>query len=142
MASPRMRKEEMKSEKKKEKKETKKKERKKVEHRKRKWWEKCEELTISLPMMRMKRKVSRRRKAKEVKSRPKARQTLGKSGRWLFLFCFWIRIGCVCQRCDGRSAEKRRTEVVERMQQKCRKEDGWRRFHKGGGSQKEKTGLK
>ena len=57
----------------------KKKKKKKVEDRQRKWWKKCKEFIMSLSMMRMKKE------SKRSERRTKARQTLEKLGKWLFL---------------------------------------------------------
>ena len=52
----------------------------------------------------------------------------------LSLFAFGAELA-MCQRCGGRTAEKDGGDGKEDA-------DGWRRLHKGEGSQKEKTGLK
>ena len=47
-----------------------------------------------------------RKECKKRDGRPKARQTLGKSGRCLFPYSlFWAELA-MCQRCGGRTAEK------------------------------------
>ena len=91
----------------------------------------------------------RRKKQKKEKEgrkrdrRPRTRHVLGKSGRWLFLlFAFGAEL-VVCQRCNGRTAEKDGDDGKNAAAGSSseRKADGWRRSHKGGSSQKE-TGLK
>ena len=91
-----------------------KKKKKKVKHRKRRWWKKFEGFIISLYIVR----VKEGRKEKEGKiseRRPKARQILGKLGKWLFVLLIlgqnWL--------CVSAAPEKpqRRTEAMVRMQQ-------------------------
>ena len=101
----------------------KKKKKKKAKYRKRKWWKKCKELIISLSMIRMK-KGKKEKESKRSERRPKARQTLGKFGKWLFLFLImgqnWLIVNAAAE------GPHRRTEAVMRMQQEVQiKENRW-----------------
>ena len=74
--------------------------------------------------------------------RPKARQTLGKSGRWLFLLLLlaqnWLSVRAAAE------GPPRRTEVMEKMQQDMQVKGGrWtEEIPQRWGSHKVKTGLK
>ena len=88
--------------------------------------------------------VKKGRKEKESKiseRRTKARQTLRKSGKWLFFILIlgqnWM---CVCAAAEG---PQRRTEAMVRMQQEVQLKEGrWAEEIPGGSSQKKKTELK
>ena len=75
--------------------------------------------------------------------RPRARHALGKSGRWPFLLLLLEQKWFVSQRCSGRTAEKDEDDGKDAATSPDKKgADARRGLHKGGGSQKEKTGLK
>ena len=85
--------------------EKKKEEKKKVKYRKRRWWKKCEEFFVSLYMLRMK-KGRKEKESKRREKRTKARQTLGKFGKWRsVLFAVGTELA-MCQCCTRRTTEK------------------------------------
>ena len=106
-----------------------KREKKTVKHRNRKWWKKCKELIISLHLMRMK-KGRKEKENKRSERLSKARQTLWKFGKWLFLLLIlgqnWLSVSAAAE------GAQRRTEAVMRMQQEVQiKESRWNeRAHK------------
>ena len=91
-----------------------KKKKKKVKYRRRSWWKKCKEKIVGLISERMKeeKKVKEGRKRNR---RPRARQVLGKSGRWLFLFLLLVQTWlCVNAAAEGL---QKRTEMMNIWQQ-------------------------
>ena len=92
-------------------------------HRKRKWWKKCKELFISWYTIRIK-KGKKKKESKRSERQPKARQTLGIFGKWLFLLLnlgqHWLGVSAAAE------GPQRRTEEVMRMQQEVPiKESRW-----------------
>ena len=106
-------------------------------------WKKCKESIASLFALRRQEDVKEKESRKEAR-RPKVRQTLGTD--WEVApspFDFWRTIGYVLalQQKDRRKGQEAMDEDAAGTSGK-RRQMGKRRFHKGGGSQKEKTGLK
>ena len=91
-------------------------------YKERKWWKKCKEIKRSLFMMRMKKGEKEKESSRRAR-RPKARQTLGQFGKWLFLFVLlgqnWLSVSAAVE-------GPQRTEAVIKMQQEVRnKESRW-----------------
>ena len=80
----------------------------------------------------------RKKKAKEVKGAPKARQTLEKFEKWLFLF---LILGQTCLSVSAAAkGPPRKTECVVKYSSK--KADGRRQLQKGGNSHKGREMMK
>ena len=125
-----------------EEKEEKEEKKKKEKYRRRRWWKKCKERIVSLITVRRK-EDEKEKECRKRDGRPRARHALGKSGRWPFLLLLLEQKWLVCQRCSGRTAEKDGDDGKDAAGSSGKKgADARRRLHKGGGSQKEKTGLK
>ena len=101
-----------------------KKKKKKVNHRERRWWKNFTELIVSrLYVMRVK-KGRNEKESKRSERRTKARQTLEKFGKWLFLLLIlgqnWL---CASAAAEG---PQRRTDAMVMMQQEVQvKESRW-----------------
>ena len=82
-----------------------------MKHRKRRWWKKCKESIVSLFTLRRKEDVKEKESRKRAR-RPKVRQTLEKTGRWLFLLLLLGQSSlCVSAAAEG---PQRRTEAMVR----------------------------
>ena len=85
---------------------------KKVKYRRRSLWKKCKE-RVERFLTADRKEEDVEKKARKSDRRPRARQALAKSGRWLFLFLlFWQNWLCVDAAAEGL---QKRTEMMKRM---------------------------
>ena len=84
-----------------------------------------------------------KRKSKKGET-PRSETNLGKVWEVAFSpFAAGVEWAMCCQCCSRRTAEKDGGDDEDTVGSAGKqKADGWRRFHKGGGNQKEKTGLR